>query len=90
LRELAHFLRRRVRVRAGCVRLGADEFVVVLSGAGLEGRVTVLSHLWDTLNETHKQALALSIGGATWSIDGRSSEGFIRVADRAMYLDKRQ
>lgn len=93
LRELAHFLRRQVRARDGCARLGGDEFVVVLSGADLEGRVAALSRMMEALealNQTRRQPLCLSIGGATWSIDGRTPEALIKVADRAMYLDKRQ
>lgn len=82
------------RVRIGtrrkdlAVRIGGDEFVVVLRGQlnAVEAKEKV-TQLIDSVAKQYGASAA--VGAARYPADGKSFDVLLEVADRAMYKDKR-
>jgi diguanylate cyclase (GGDEF)-like protein/putative nucleotidyltransferase with HDIG domain len=93
--EVAQTLRASLRSYDICARLAGDEFVVVLSGCdgtqaerrgrALQEAVARASYLAAPGRQVN---LGISVGCATFPVDGQSPDALLAVADRRMYEDK--
>ena len=93
LKWIGNFLTAELRQQDVCCRIGGDEFVLVLPDTDTLGRRLVVDRIWDNLrkaNLTREVPLRLSMGGASWPIDGQLAEELFSKADRAMYRSKRR
>jgi diguanylate cyclase (GGDEF)-like protein len=89
--RLAHVLRTHSRVIDTAVRQGGDEFALILPEANAEAAAQIGQRINRRLAAEHtRPPLAVSIGSAVWPQDGSSIEQLLRVADRALYEDKRR
>jgi diguanylate cyclase (GGDEF)-like protein len=91
LRRVAAFLERSIRQCDVCCRIGGDEFIVVLPGAGTRARECLVARLRRQLALEAEQAglpVGLSMGGASCPADGSSARALLAQADLAMYEDK--
>lgn len=94
--EVANRLRTTLRHDDRAFRIGGDEFVVLVqSGASrdtvdpLVARIAAAFAPPIELPEGGPIAVSLSIGAATYPDDGHSPQDLLRLADAAMYHDKR-
>ena len=79
--------------RSLVARIGGDEFVVFVAGAGAEEASVLASNLIDSIGaayEVDDQALnvGLSVGIALAPRDGKDPQGLVRTADMALYRAK--
>jgi diguanylate cyclase (GGDEF)-like protein/putative nucleotidyltransferase with HDIG domain len=95
LHEVATVLRSAIRPYDICVRYAGDEFIVVLSGCGLEEaerkRVELQRAVDQVMFEARpgrRIALAISVGAAIYPQDGENYEALLATADSRMYRDK--
>lgn len=94
IQAVANALRRVVRGTDCVARYGGDEFVVILKGADRAGTQIVVNRLQETLSEEELPSapgvrVNVSVGVALYGEDGTTAEELLRVADEAMYSDKR-
>ncbi|MGM0574619.1 MAG: GGDEF domain-containing protein [Myxococcota bacterium] len=90
---IAGFLRENARDHDICCRTGGDEFTTILPGADEAGCALMVARLrrrLGLLNAERPWPLELSIGQATWPMDGAGAEQLVQAADEAMYADKRR
>lgn len=90
LRDVAYALRRQLRSFELIYRLGGEEFLIVLPGAGVDDATMLAERLCATIRESPLQNLELtiSIGVATqWSPE-LSFERLYEAADKALYQAK--
>ena len=92
LTEVADVVRGCARETDVVARFGGDEFSLILPDTGPEGAVAVAERIQERIRSfrfLEGEGLALhvtaSIGVATLSTAGGSSEGLLKAADRAMY-----
>ena len=97
LRWVASFLGQGLRSDDVCCRIGGDEFLVILPACGVEeGRrfVKRVRARWQAGAEAQEragaQAVALSLGTASYPAHGGTAEALCAVADGAMYEEKRR
>ena len=64
-------------------RIGGDEFAVLLPGTGAEGAREAADRL------ARGAGIPISIGAATYGLDGHTADDLGRAADAALYADKR-
>lgn len=77
-------------------RYGGDEFVVILPTVGPENALRIAQQIKDQVYEIVTELLArqnlppvmLSIGVATYPVDGQDAAALIEAADQAMYVVK--
>lgn len=94
LQTIARRLRRSVRPQDRVVRLGGDEYVVVVEDAGEDSELTCVAERvlgafterFHIMNENH--AVGASIGVSVYPRDGQDSETLLKNADIAMYAVK--
>jgi diguanylate cyclase (GGDEF)-like protein len=73
------------------VRQGGDEFALIIPEAGAKAAAQIANRITKRLaEEAERPRLSLSIGAAIWPQDGETIEMLLRVADRALYEDKRR
>ena len=92
LKWIGNFLTAELRQQDVCCRIGGDEFVLVLPDTDTLGRRLVVDRIWDNLRKANVgriTPLRLSMGGATWPMDGQLSDELFNKADKAMYRSKR-
>ncbi|HKY93234.1 MAG TPA: PAS domain S-box protein [Nevskiaceae bacterium] len=96
LRELAAALRVTVRAEETCVRMGGEEFVVVLSTDHDAPAATAAERIRAAIPHLHVEhdghtlpPMSVSIGFAAFPRDGRDAESVIAKADEALYEAKR-
>ncbi len=75
-------------------RMGGDEFVVLLPGAGPGDVHTKIAHLREAVQDVGRSifvgnSLTVSIGVAHFPLDGTDAEQLLAEADRRMYKEKR-
>ena len=91
LQLLADELRAACRAEDLVARVGGDEFVVLMEGAGLEVASAVARRVHERLAEAHSRIpgaptqIRVSIGIACAPDDGTTAQELIRAADEAMY-----
>ena len=97
LRWVAGFLSHGLRSDDVCCRIGGDEFLLILSDCGGEACRRFVKRLrarWQADAQAHAraggQAVAVSIGTASYPADGSTPEALCAVADAEMYQDKRR
>lgn len=91
LKELATLMRSNARSNDYCIRLGGEEFLILLPNCGLDEayaiaerlRLMVEEHVFPTINQ-----LSISCGVAAWPLHGQSTETVFRVADEMLYAAK--
>jgi len=93
LRELSVLLQTHLRSSDFVTRYAGDEFVAILQVGADE--VDELSQRIQRSIDRHdfgfqgaKLFIGLSVGGATFGIDGETLDELLLAADRAMYADK--
>jgi diguanylate cyclase (GGDEF)-like protein len=91
LADLAASVRAAVRVEDVAVRIGGDEFLVLLPYTGEEDAVVIGERLLETLlAETRPDRVrSVSAGVVTWT-EGATTEGLLREADMLSYESKRR
>ncbi len=96
LREAAKRMKQCVRSEDSVVRMGGDEFVIVLNGLnGAPEIEPVLSRLLGSLQRSFNVQegvevnISASIGVATWPENGNDADTLMERADQAMYAAKR-
>ncbi len=93
--EMAALLRSTCRASDLLARLGGDEFVLLLANSGVDEMHRVRERLLEVLEHRNQQVgverrLSVSIGIAVWTPeDPKSLPMLQRLADEAMYADKR-
>jgi diguanylate cyclase (GGDEF)-like protein len=93
LRRVAEMLRKNCREYDYVARMGGDEFVIILSGCApeeLQSRIDLFAELgrlagYDIVG---KDLLSMSIGHASYPMDGVDAEQLLAEADRRMYKVK--
>jgi diguanylate cyclase (GGDEF)-like protein len=96
LRRIGEILRARLRATDVPCRYGGEEFAVILLDSGKEAGLEVAEELRRRFEETpfdgeeHQPEgrLTVSIGVATFPMDGGSAEELLRASDRALYAAK--
>jgi len=92
IRDLANVLRATMRSMDLCVRLGGDEFIVLLPDTGLVAATAAAERVLETLRrgsaERPGRVLSASAGVAEW-VPGLSPQDVIRRADALLYEAKR-
>jgi diguanylate cyclase (GGDEF)-like protein len=96
LREVARVLREAIRPYDVCVRYAGDEFIIVLSGCGLEEAEAKRVEFQRAVAAVRFEASAgrtvrvsSSIGAAVFPGDGETYEALLAAADGRMYHDKK-
>lgn len=93
LRWVGEFLERSLRAHDVCCRIGGDEFAAIFPDITTSGGTSLLRRLQVALaraNAAMPFPIGLSFGIATCPEDGSTQDELIRVADDAMYEDKRR
>lgn len=96
LDALGKVLKSQVRACDYTFRYGGDEFIVVLSNAGIEGGKIVAERIRKVVEEkafqveNHTLNLTVSIGLASYPTHAKSVVDLITIADQAMYDGKRK
>ena len=95
LKELAERLRSGARAGDTIARIGGDEFVVILEGAGRDGASVVADKIRaeigePVLLERRRKAVTVSIGIGLYPEHADDAHGLLKAADLAMYLAKKK
>ena len=93
LKWIGNFLTAELRQQDVCCQIGGDEFDLVLPDTDTLGRRLVVDRIWDNLRKANlgrELPLRLSMGGATWPMDGQVADELFNKAVRAMYRSKRR
>jgi len=94
IRRVADALRHAARADDVCSRLGGDEFIVRLSGAGSEGALGFARRVRQYLGERpldvpgESRSVSVSLGIAAYPAHGRNLSEVTRHADQALYWSK--
>ncbi len=93
--EFAHTVKHQLRKTDTCLRYAGDEFIAVLPGVDQEGTLHTIQRIQDavqrrtiTVEGEQIAQIGVSIGSATFPVDGRDPEELLSIADRAMYENK--
>lgn len=96
LTETARTIESVLRPEDRCFRYGGDEFVIVANGAGDKAARVLAERLRTAIQRMAIKVARVvvqpevSIGFASYPLDGGSPEELLRVADGAMYKDRLQ
>jgi diguanylate cyclase (GGDEF)-like protein len=93
LREVADVLRGALREADVCCRTGGDEFMILLPETNAQGAPQVMARLRAAViraGARRNLPVSISVGCATWPMDGRTAAAVIEHADGAMYREKRR
>lgn len=88
LKTLSHIVRACLRDGDSLGRYGGDEFIVLLPNADTETAFLVAERFRQRIQETDDPHFTVSIGVATYPIDGRKNRELLEHADAGMYLSK--
>ena len=97
LRWVAGFLCQGLRSDDVCSRIGGDEFLLILPGCGVDECRRFVKRLrtrWQVEAQARERAgaraVTVSLGAASYPVDGATPEALCAVADGAMYGEKRR
>jgi len=93
MREVASILSKHIRASDFLSRYAGDEFVAILHTNPAEARELInrIQHIVDTHTFSFNSSglhLGISIGAASFGLDGDSLDELLIAADRSMYADK--
>jgi diguanylate cyclase (GGDEF)-like protein len=90
--DFARLLREGLRGADIPVRMGGDEFLILLPGTGLAQTILVVERLRAAVRQARwgepDVAVSVSSGIAQWT-DGQSGQDLLQSADRSLYIAKR-
>jgi diguanylate cyclase (GGDEF)-like protein len=92
LREIGRVIRNSIRSSDQAFRYGGDEFAILLPNTPIEAAVNVAERVRrqiDSIAETGPERFTISLGLATWPLNGRDVNEMIAAADAALYEAKR-
>lgn len=95
LRETSRLLRASTRATDRVCRVGGEEFLIICQGVGAEGVSKCAEHIRQSVEsaefmyEGAKLGVTISLGGAVWRDGITTPDEFIRLADDALYISKR-
>lgn len=81
LRNVVNGTSREIRHSDDIIRMGGDEFLVLLYNSTIQDGMVVMQRIQDAVSES------ISLGGSSY-IPGESREVFIRRLDKALYIAK--
>ncbi len=91
--DFARLLRAGLRGADIPIRMGGDEFLILLPGTGLAQAILVVERLSGAVREACWGApdtpVTVSSGIAQWT-EGQSAQGLLQSADRSLYIAKRE
>lgn len=91
LKELAHILRTTARSSDYCIRLGGEEFLVLLTHSSV-GRARAFAERLRQIISEHNFPiighLTISCGVAAWPLHAQSTETVFKMADEMLYTAK--
>jgi diguanylate cyclase (GGDEF)-like protein len=93
LREVADVVRGALRTADVCCRTGGDEFMILLPETDARGARQVMARLRGVViraGARRNLPISISVGSATWPVDGPTAAALVGHADRAMYGEKRR
>lgn len=88
IRTVAQIARTNLRDIDSLGRYGGDEFIILLPGADAETAFTVAERFRQKVQETSDPHITVSIGIATYPLDGKNSKEILGHADESLYLSK--
>ena len=86
------FLQSQVRLQDVVYRLGGDEFAILMPDTLSKGARTVMNRIMEVLhlcNMARPFPVRMSLGAATYKIDGTDAGTLLDVADKRMYQSKK-
>ena len=95
LKEVAQRIKGSIRSTDTLLRLGGDEFLLVLNNIDKKTAQALLEKIMETVRmidyiDNHRVAVSLSIGAASCPRDGTNVEDLIHASDNAMYKAKKE
>ena len=96
LRDITERVRGKLRKEDTFARYGGEEFVILMPEVPLAGAVVVGEKIRNLIAEKpfdyihHTIPVTISIGVAVWTPEVETVEQFIKIADRRLYVAKRQ
>jgi diguanylate cyclase (GGDEF)-like protein len=93
LREVADVVRTALRAEDLCCRTGGDEFMILLPDTDAGGARMVMARLRAAairVGARRNVPISISLGSASWPVDGVRAGILVEKADRAMSLEKRR
>ena len=91
LTELSQAMRRYIRAQDPIIRMGGDEFILLLPSCGKEKAVSIGHKILSDINQlkSHEETLSVSIGVAiSASHQDMKLNDLVKAADKAMYVAK--
>ena len=92
LKRVASVLSSNLRSVDVVTRWGGDEFVLLMPGTDQVGAISLARRVGGTLRgpDGPSGPISVSIGTASFPVDGTTAVALMGAADRSMYVDKRQ
>lgn len=90
IRQVAAIARGCVRDRDSVGRYGGDEFIIVLPTANLTDAHTIAERLRKRIAENELINCTVSIGLASFPVDGTNAQELIKAADEGLYISKQK
>lgn len=86
--DVGYVLKREIGTHGIVARFGGDEFVILITDMEINDARQVKEQLQDRMNEFFSNRISLSIGCASYPLDGIDSECLFQLADEDMYKEK--
>lgn len=98
LQMFSRILKKSCRASDIVSRYGGEEFAVICPGAHVEGALVIGERIRKSVEEanfTHGESqpggkVTISVGAASYPMDGTDPESIVRAADEAVYLSKEE
>lgn len=89
LLELVKIMKNKIRENDFIVRLGGDEFLILLPNSDINGAKVVAQKLVDSINTNENNNFTISIGCSQYHMDDKEIESLIKRADNKLYEAKK-
>ena len=95
LKEVAQHIKCTIRSTDALLRLGGDEFLLILNNVDKEKTESLLERIMESIRnidyiDNHRVEVSLSIGVASCPADGVTVENLMHASDHAMYQAKKE
>lgn len=95
LKEVTERIKLSIRSTDRLLRLGGDEFILILNNVNIEQAKLTLSRVIDNISmleyiDNHRISVTISIGVANCPKDGTNEKDLLQAADKAMYRAKKE